>query len=236
MPPAVRERWTRPGTVGSARSQGIRGPRKNLGGYTRGYLPHRDQDANLHHVSFRLADSLPAHVVARWKEEIARDPRCLRDWERHQALRERIRRFEDAGHGACHLGRPEIAALVRKALLHFDVTRYELLAWCVMPNHVHVLLRQLNQAPLAQIVRSWKNWTARRANRILGRDGTFWMREYHDREIRSPRHRAFTFSYIERNPVAAGLCAMPEDWRWGSAWERAHSSEDASDRDSRPAP
>ncbi len=227
-PPAVRKRWRRPGTVGSARSQGKRDRRRNLGRYSRSYLPHRDHQGKLHHVTFRLADSLPARVVACWKEEIARDTSLLRDWERHEELRDRIQRFEDAGHGRCHLRRPEIAALVRTALLHFDGGRYNLIAWCVMPNHVHVLLRQLDRTALSQIVGSWKNWTARRANRILGRQGAFWMRDYHDREIRSPRHRAFTYRYIEMNPVMAGLCRKAEDWPWRSARERAQQEQGTS--------
>ena len=184
-------------------------------------MPHRDHDGAVHHVTFRLADSLPASVVARWKEEIADDPAFRDDRARQQQMYERVQRFEDAGHGKCQLRRPEIAVLVREALLRFDGERYRLAAWCIMPNHVHVLLRQTQGVRLGEIVGSWKKWTARRANQILGRDGRFWMRDFRDRAIRSARHWAFTLHYIESNPVKAGLCRRPEDWRWGSAWERA---------------
>ena len=183
-------------------------------------MPHRDHDGKLHHVTFRLADSLPVSAVAKWREEIARDRELVEQWERHQALEDRIQCYEDRGRGDCHLRRPEIAALVREALLWFDGDRYHLLAWCIMPNHVHVLFRQAGQAQMAQVVRSWKNWSARRANEILGRTGAFWMRDYYDREIRSQRHLVFTLRYIEFNPVKAGLCRRPEDWPWGSAAEK----------------
>ena len=176
-------------------------------------------------MTFRLADSLPAGVVARWKEEIARDRRLVERWEHHQALQDRIQRYEDLGRGACHLRRPEIAALVRQALLWFDGDRYDMITWCIMPNHVHVLLRQTGKTQIAQVVRSWKNWSARRANELLGRTGAFWMRDYYDREIRSRRHRTFTRRYIELNPVKAGLCRTPEDWPWGSAAERVRGDD-----------
>ena len=113
--------------------------------------------------------------------------------------------------------RPEIAALVRDALSRFDGERYRLLEWCVMPNHVHVLIRQEPGFPLAEIVRSWKVFTAREANAILRRTGRFWMREYHDRCIRDENHLAVAVAYIRNNPVKAGLCERAEDWPWSSA-------------------
>jgi putative DNA methylase len=61
--------------------------------------------------------------------------------QREIELRRRIEEYLDAGHGACWLRRPEIAALVEGALRYFDGQRYRLLAWCVMPNHVHTLIR-----------------------------------------------------------------------------------------------
>jgi hypothetical protein len=65
-------------------------------------------------------------------------------------------------------------------------------------------------------VYSWKTWTAKRANEILGRSGTFWFRKYHDRYIRDATHLANARSYIEENAVKAGLCAARKDWRWAA--------------------
>ncbi len=104
------------------------------------------------------------------------------------------------GHGACWLGDPRIARLVEEALLHFDGKRYRLIAWCVMPNHVHALVETREEWPLAGIVHSWKSFTAHRANRILKRSGDFWLREYFDRFIRDDRHFENAVGYIEINP------------------------------------
>ena len=79
-----------------------------------------------------------------------------------------------------------------------------------MPNHVHVLMKQLEGFPLGEIVKSWKVFTAREANAILGRTGQFWMREYHDRRIRDEKHMNRAIMYIRNNPVKAGLCERPE--------------------------
>jgi REP element-mobilizing transposase RayT len=123
----------------------------------------------------------------------------------------------DAGLGACWLGRPDIAELVEMALLHFDGERYRLLAWCIMPNHVHVLVEPTAENLLDQIVHSWKSYTAHQANRLLGRSGVFWHRDYFDRYMRDEGHLARTVEYVENNPVKAGLTSDPTKWRWSSA-------------------
>ena len=185
--------------------------------YSRSYLPHLDAARIVQGITLRLADSVPREVINSWREEISLDRRLRNDRDRHEELRQRIARYEDAGRGQCHLRRPEIATLVRDALTKFDGERYELLAWCVMPNHVHILIKQKQGFPLAEIVRSWKVFTAREANLILGRTGTFWMRDYHDRRIRDEAHLNRAIVYIENNPVKAGLCERPENWAWSSA-------------------
>ena len=185
---------------------------------SRGYIPHVEGFL-VQSIAFRLHDAVPASVVQGWKDELAwieglpaSDPREVR-------LRKLTIRYEDAGHGACWLRDPCIAALVEDALLHFDGQRYRLIAWCIMPNHVHVLAETREEWPLAAIVHSWKSFTAHRASVILNHSGDFWFREYFDRFIRDDRHFAAAVGYIEMNPVKAGLVARAEEWRWSSAWE-----------------
>ena len=187
----------------------------HLGWYSRDYLPHWDRPGLIQTITFRLGDALPSEVLARWRLELAREREAVRDLE----TRRRIEAWLDAGHGTCHLRDARIAALVETALRHFDGERYRLLAWVVMPNHVHILIETREGHPLAKVVQSWKRWTARQANTLLGTSGVFWQREYHDRYIRDGEHLGRVTSYIEENPVKVGLCARAEDWRWGSAWE-----------------
>ena len=128
--------------------------------------------------------------------------------------------FLDSGYGSCFLRDQRLAEIVEVALLHFDGHRYALHAWCVMPNHVHTLFTPTIEFTMSQIVHSWKSFTAHQCNKVLGRTGRFWAREPFDRYIRNQRHFLNALTYIEDNPVKAGLCGKPEDWRWSSARRR----------------
>ena len=189
------------------------------GWHSRGYLPHRDELHLLQSITFRLADSLPQSKLRQLEEIVAALPTD------QQANRKRVQieSWLDAGMGSCALRNPNVAAMVQTALLRFDGERYRLLAWCIMPNHVHVLIQPL--VPLAGIVQSWKSFTGRwamqhNAELELGvpkNQKSFWMRDYWDRFIRDEKHRGRVVAYIHENPVKAGLCATPEDWQWSSA-------------------
>jgi REP element-mobilizing transposase RayT len=110
-----------------------------------------------------------------------------------------------------------VAELVEGALFHFNEQRYRLYAWVIMPNHVHVLFLPLNGCSMSKIVGSWKSFTSKKANQLFGRRGKFWKEDYYDRFIRDADHFHDIVTYIELNPVKAGLCGRPEDWRFGSA-------------------
>jgi REP element-mobilizing transposase RayT len=185
------------------------------GWYSRDYLPHFDQPGLIQAITFRLADALPAEKIQRWAQELAHAPDLTREVEQKR----RMEAWIDAGHGACWLREDAMAQIVEDALLHFDGSRYRLLVWTIMPNHVHALIEPLAGWPLSGLVQSWKTWTARKINQHLERTGPVWQREYHDRYIRDADHGANVTRYIEQNPVKAGLCAEAKAWRWGSAWE-----------------
>lgn len=181
---------------------------------SRGYLPHWEAGEVPQAITFRLADSLPTAVLEQWRAELAQLPDGTATLER----RIRIEHALDRGHGEAWLSDARVAATVENALLHFDGERYRLHAWLIMPNHVHVVATPLGERTLAKIVHSWKSFTATAANALLGRRGVFWAREYFDRAIRDEAHFANAVSYAVMNPVKAGLCARPEEWRHSSAW------------------
>ncbi|MEI6604423.1 MAG: transposase [Verrucomicrobiota bacterium] len=186
----------------------------NKGIYTRGYLPHWDFAEGLQAVTFRLADSIPASVIGGWRKELADSPD---DATRERELHRRVARFEDMGHGACVLRCPEFASIIQAKLLDGHPQRYRLLAWCVMPNHVHVLFKLAAESSLSDILRSWKGASAVEINRLLARCGHLWQREYHDRLIRDIDHLYDCRTYVRNNPVKAGLCEKPQDWQFSSA-------------------
>ena len=184
------------------------------GWHSRGYLPHMDSPGLLQAITFRLDDSLPREVLDR----IAQDEKTA------SRRRSSVEAVLDTGHGKCWLQRHETAELVENALLHFDGQRYRLIAWCIMPNHVHVLIEVLEGHPLAEVVHSWKSFTAKVIDRHLGCSGEFWQREYFDRYIRDDRHLQVAIEYIENNPVGAGLVPEAEGWRFSSASQRKRSA------------
>lgn len=145
-------------------------------------------------------------------------PAEQREVERRKAIEDWL----DAGMGCCALRHPKVAEVMQTALLFHEGGRYDLRAWCIMPNHVHVLVWPT--VPLAKIVQSWKGYTGRWAMRENAElelgvpGGAFWMRDYWDRYIRDEAHYHKVVHYIHHNPVKAGLCARPEDWPWSSAF------------------
>jgi REP element-mobilizing transposase RayT len=183
-------------------------PKPHKRWHSRGYLPHFDYPGLIQGITFRLWDSLPTTVVESLSQELGTATATKRT---------RIETYLNAGHGACYLRDPRIGRLVEDALLHFDGERYRMIAWVVMPNHVHTLIETIEGYPLHTVVHSWKSYTANKANQILGRTGKFWFADYYDRYIRDERHLASALGYIYENPVKAGLVEEAEDWPFSSA-------------------
>jgi len=199
----------------------------------RGKLPHLKKEGAAYFVTFRLADSLPAHEIARLKHERqvvleqARAAKSPLTWHEEEQLLawycDKVEALLDTGHGACWLSKPEIADLVSGTLKHFNQQRYELRAWVVMPNHVHTVIWPMPGNTLSEILHSWKSFTSKAANRILGRTGEFWQKESFDHWIRDDAENAQLGAYVENNPVKARLCQCSGDWKWSSARERMQS-------------
>jgi REP element-mobilizing transposase RayT len=161
----------------------------------------------------RLADSIPLKILDAWKFELQ-----AQGENAEVELRKRIEKYLDKGYGECHLMKREVATMVRDSLFFHNATKYLLKSWVIMPNHMHILLRQNAGVELEEITHSLKSYTALMANRILRRKGEFWQAETYDRFIRDEDHFNYVVGYIERNPVKARLCKRPEDWEFGSAW------------------
>ena len=188
----------------------------------RGYLPHWQLDGAVYFITYRLADSLPIDVIEALKSYRRNLIAQMTHGERPPTFAEKAtvrRAFErqfdlalDASYGAAVLGDPRAARIVTKNLKHFDDSRYELQAYCVMPNHVHVLLGVTRGEKIEAIVHSWKSYTSCAINQLLGRRGVLWQREYYDRIVRSFEEFTETRAYIINNPAKAGLRNWPFVW------------------------
>jgi putative transposase len=200
-----------------------------LGWHERGHLPHCDFPSLVQFVTFRLADSMPASRRGEWEHLLA--------IEDVREKRTKLEEYLDRGIGECWLRDSRVAKLCEEALRFFHNERYELLAWCVMPNHVHVLVH-VWETPLGKILQSWKRHIATAAEAILSerRSPTRrvsadtnaparkaalqtlrWEREYWDTFMRNEDQEKTAISYIENNPVKAKLCRAAVEWPFSSA-------------------
>jgi putative transposase len=111
---------------------------------------------------------------------------------------------------------PDERDAIASSLQYFDQQRYDLLAFVVMPDHVHVLVRPKNGFCLSQIVHTWKSYSAYALQREFSRRNAIWQDEYFDRIVRDQDELNEKVQYILTNP----LKIMPEihDYRW--VWMR----------------
>ena len=180
--------------------------------FTANRLLHWQQKGAVYFVTFRLADAVPQHLREQWELDregwlrihpLPWDAETEREY--HERFSGAIERWLDAGHSFCVLRRPQCAAVVAEALGYFDGDRVSQIAWVVMPNHVHAVF-VLNPAwSLEKIILSWRGFTARRINPLLGRRGNFWQRDYFDRLVRDAKHLANCVRHIKRNPEKGHL-------------------------------
>jgi REP element-mobilizing transposase RayT len=166
----------------------------------RGYLPHWTKESATYFVTFRLRDSLPSFVAKRIISEKGN--------KSHVA----IERYLDECHGECLLRDPAHARVVANAIEHFHGVRYELYAYCVMPNHVHIILQPYANYSLSQIMHSIKSFTSSEVNRMSGRSGSLWQVESFDHLVRTAKQLYVLVRYVASNAERAGLSEWP--WQW----------------------
>ncbi len=182
---------------------------QNITVRSRGYLPHWETEGGTYFITYRERDSLPKHVILRLREERlaiqrgicgAREPNAVERSEIQCRFAFRLDAELDIGVGECRLA--NIANIVAENLRYHEGSRYDLHAWCVMPNHVHVVatLRET----LANVLHSWKSYVAHAVGEPI------FGREYFDRLIRDERELEQTIAYVRDNPRKAGLT----NWPW----------------------
>lgn len=184
--------------------------------------PHWELQSVLYHICFRLADSVPMEMQRRWIEErkqiqgtCLKEQRTLTEDEmkRLQYLySDRIERYLDSGYGSCILQRPQAAEIVRGSLEYNNRIKYLLHAWCIMPNHVHVVFQILAEHTLSKILQGWKSFTSHTINKYLGIQGQLWQSDCYNHIIRSEKEYYQQIRYVWNNPLKAGHPKW--EWRW----------------------
>ena len=196
--------------------------------FYRRHLPHWQPPGADFFVTFRLKNSLPVEVVEALREE--RERAAQTQFDGHHDFERWEECLDKAEFGPRWLAQPEVAEVVKEAMHYRDGNVFDLHAFCIMPNHVHVLFKSFNRAecvkrsdplcksdwqsdlPLHKIMQSLKRHTARHANSILRREGAFWQDECYDHVIRDHEEYVRIFHYVLDNPVKAGLASKWEEW------------------------
>ena len=177
-------------------------------------LPHWQPPEGTFFITYRLAGSIPMEKIRQFKKmperKIFKSSKLLRNaWY----FRCSDRFLDDNPNGPYWLAKKDIAEIVFQSLLYNNGKQYDLHAFCIMSNHVHVLLTAKKGAPqLFRIMQTHKSYTAVMANRILGRSGKFWELESYDHLVRNNLSFERILRYILNNPVKARLIQRWQDW------------------------
>ena len=195
------------------------------------HLPHFQPPSATLFITFRLANSLPSEMLQRLNEEARQVERMLAGIS---DLQDRIQKADlmdrrlfgvwdrvlDAAEcGPRYLQDRRIADLMAESLHHRENRVFCLDAFCIMPNHVHLVCKPLlkddeSYNAISSILHSLKRYTARQSNKILGKEGAFWQHENYDHVIRDEEEWKRIINYVVENPVKAGLVHHWREWEW----------------------
>ncbi len=205
---------------------------ENLLVYQGNHLPHWELNFIAYHVCFRLVDAIPTSQKMQWLEErkqflekFSNEHQNPTDDEmkRFQYLySEKVEKYLDNGYGSCILRKPDVATIVRNSLEFYEGKKYLLHAWCIMPNHVHVVLQVLGTYALSEILHGWKSFTSHSINNLLSRQGQLWQDDSYNHIIRTLKEFHFQVRYVWSNPDNACL----REWKW--RWKRMETNDNVS--------
>lgn len=208
--------------------------------FRRRHLPHLDIDGATYFITSCLAGSIPAQGLAdieEYTDRLLSQPcppgQSEDDWQTHcsKLLFVRYDHWLDSSPVVRHFDDHRLALEACNSLYHFAGERYDLLAYVIMPSHIHWVFRPRDswvmsltdaerRTPRERIMHSFKTHTALRCNELLGLSGAFWQSESYDHCVRQSLELERIIAYVENNPVKAGLVASPELWPYSSARDR----------------
>jgi len=207
--------------------------------YHKNFLPHIRPIGATFFITIRLKDALPQNIVRELKAEFEEKKAELiekypDDYEQ-ELYYESKRHFgrydyqlDDKRYGECYLKQPEVANVVVEELQKLDGKYYELQSYCIMPNHIHILIdtsiqlhgKDIDETNLDEeytqlddVLQEFKGRSGYYCNKALGRRGSFWQRDCYDHYVRDETEWGNIANYIMENPVKAGIVQQSKDWQ-----------------------
>jgi REP element-mobilizing transposase RayT len=198
-----------------------------MSNYYRRNLPHYQPSQGEFFITFRLANSLPQAIISKLKEEHQQLTKAKNADNVSISKKGYFAKFDQlldhSKNSVFWLKKDRIAKTVVDKLHSFDNQKYELICYCIMPNHVHLLIKLSKRDksrstkspfPVTNILKLIKGSTAYKANKLLNKTGAFWQHESYDHIIRNDTERENIIRYILLNLVKAKLVESWEDWKW----------------------
>ena len=195
--------------------------------YYRRNLPHYQPTGATFFITFRLAGSLPDEVIVRLKEEQIQNEKLLFKIKDEKQRKKKIadqhkqyfnnfdKMLDKAVNGKDWLKDERVAKTIAEVIHFRDKKVYDLLVYCIMPNHVHIVFAvERSATSLYKILQSLKAYTARDANKLLNRKGAFWQHESYDHVVRDRKELERIVNYVLNNPVKAGFVTCWNQWEW----------------------
>jgi REP-associated tyrosine transposase len=185
-------------------------------------LPHIQNAGATYFITFRLANSLPVEVLQKLGEE-SRQNKKLPEGQKETVYKQWFVEFDlylDQGlRGELYLKNERVGNMVAESIRFRDGKVYDLISYCIMPNHVHLVCTPLKKSDetyfgLTEILHSLKRHTAREANKILQRRGIFWQDESYDHFVRDDAELERIIKYVLYNPVKASMVDEWKKWKW----------------------
>ena len=175
-------------------------------------LPHWNQDNKYIFVTFRLSDSLPKDIqealiteIKRWKSKHPLPWDKMTEREYYTKFSHKIEDLLDLGYGSGALRLPNVAQIIKDTLIYEDGINYELIDYVIMPNHVHVLVRLLEETQIETLTQRWKSISSHKIKKVMGNEWCGWMVKYYDRLIRDGNHFYNVLNYIQKNWSHGGV-------------------------------
>ena len=158
--------------------------------YKHRHLSHIDIKDHYQFITFRTQDSVDPYLIKLAGQNLPNGRKQLA-----------IDTYLDKSQNGAYLT-DDVLLFLSNYLRLKDAVLYELIAFCIMPNHVHLLIKPL--CKLTRIMRLLKGGSAKIINEMMRQEGRFWAKDYYDKLIRDENHFTVVHQYIKNN--SAALC------------------------------
>ena len=177
-------------------------------------LPHLHYNEGDYFVTFRLKDSLPLILIEELRSDLEKNPAELSTKEK-KLFKKYDDLLDSGNYGANYLLNKQVASIVKEAIEKYENELYQVICYCIMPNHVHIVFTILDAGKsLSDIMKLIKGRSAISINKLLNRKGNLWQAESFDRLIREEKEMYNIVKYVLLNPVKTNLVSEWKDWEY----------------------